>query len=74
MGLFVLILVGGMVFFLWEYTTRADQWIGAVGSPHLYNNGNLGYGTVTGHFSPPRSSSHSPFKHCHSALRRRGLG
>ena len=50
MGLFVLILVVGMVFFLWEYTTKADQWIGAVGSPHLYNNGNLGYGTVTDRF------------------------
>jgi len=50
MGLFVLLLVGGMVFFLWEYTAKAEQWISAVGSPHLYNNGNLGYGTVTDRF------------------------
>lgn len=50
MGLFVMLLVVGMVFFLWEYATKADQWVGATGSPHLYNNGNLGYGTVTDRF------------------------
>lgn len=49
-GLFVLLLVAGMTFFLWEYATAADRWIGTQGSPHLYNNGNLGYGTVTDRF------------------------
>ena len=47
MGLFVFVLVGGMLFFLWEYTTKADEWIVFQGSPHVYNNSNLGYGTVT---------------------------
>ena len=43
---FLLILVFGMAFFLWEYATEAHQWVGAAGSPHLYNNSNLGCGTV----------------------------
>ena len=43
---FLLILVFGMAFFLWEYATEAHQWVGATGSPHLYNNSNLGCGTV----------------------------
>ncbi|MEF2836626.1 MAG: penicillin-binding transpeptidase domain-containing protein [Oscillospiraceae bacterium] len=43
---FLLTLVFGMVFFLWEYATKAHQWVGATGSPHLYNNSNLGCGTV----------------------------
>ena len=47
MSLFVLILVGGMFFFLMEYAAKAEQWIVAQGSPHVYNNGNLGCGTVT---------------------------
>ena len=47
MGLFIFILLGGMVFFLWEYATEADQWVVFSGSPHVYNNSNLGCGTVT---------------------------
>ena len=47
MGLFIFILLGGMVFFLWEYATKADQWVSFTGSPHIYNNSNLGCGTVT---------------------------
>ena len=47
LSLFVLILVGGLFFFLLEYAARADEWIVAAGSPHVYNNGNLGCGTVT---------------------------
>lgn len=46
MGLFVLILLGGMVFFLWDYTLHAGQWVAFPGSPHVYNNSNLGNGTV----------------------------
>ena len=43
---FLLVLLFGMVFFLWEYATKAHQWVGSAGSPHLYNNSNLGCGTV----------------------------
>ena len=47
MGLFIAILVGGMVFFLWEYVGNAAQWVAFTGSPHIYNKTNLGCGTVT---------------------------
>ena len=46
MGLFILILLGGMLFFLWEYAAKAEQWVAFSGSPHVYNNSNLGFGTV----------------------------
>ena len=46
MYVFLLVLIFGMAFFLWEYATEAHQWVGATGSPHLYNNSNLGCGTV----------------------------
>ena len=47
MGLFLLILVGGMVVFLVEYAVSARQWVAFSGSPHLYNGGNIGCGTIT---------------------------
>ena len=47
MGLFIFILLGGMVFYLWEYASKADQWVSFTASPHIYNNSNLGCGTVT---------------------------
>ncbi len=47
MGLFIFVLLGGMLFFLWEYATKADDWVVFSGSPHVYNNANLGCGTVT---------------------------
>ena len=47
MGLFIGILLGGMLFFLWEYITEADEWVSFSGSPHVYNNTNIGCGTVT---------------------------
>jgi peptidoglycan glycosyltransferase len=47
MGLFIGILLGGMLLFLWEYVTKADQWVSSVGSPHVYNNTNIGCGTIT---------------------------
>lgn len=50
MGLFVLILVGGMVFFVWDYWNHASAWISAPGSPHVSNRGNIGVGTVTDRF------------------------
>ena len=43
---FLLILMFGMAFFLWEYTTQAHQWVAFIGSPHLYNNSNIGCGTI----------------------------
>ena len=50
MGLFVMILVCGMVFFLWDYWNHASAWISAPGSPHVSNRGNIGVGTVTDRF------------------------
>lgn len=47
MGLFIGLLMGGMLFFLWEYVTRADDWISFPGSPHVYNNTNIGTGIIT---------------------------
>ena len=46
MGLFIMVLLGGMLFFLWEYVTKADQWVAFTGSPHVYNNSNIGCGTI----------------------------
>ena len=43
---FLLILLVGMAFFLWEYVTEAQRWVAAAGSPHLYNNSNIGCGTI----------------------------
>ncbi len=39
-------LVGGLVFFIYEYFTKADQWIVSAGSPHIYNSSNIGCGQV----------------------------
>lgn len=36
MLVFIGILVGGMGFFLFEYATKADQWVVFSGSPHVY--------------------------------------
>lgn len=47
MGLFLFVLLGGMAFFLWEYVTQAGDWVVFSGSPHVYNNANIGCGTVT---------------------------
>lgn len=46
MGLFLVILIGGMGLFMLEYLTEAPSWVMSTGSPHVYNNGNLGCGTV----------------------------
>ena len=47
MGLFLAVLLGGMMFFQWEYVTQAGEWVTFPGSPHVYNNANIGCGTVT---------------------------
>ena len=46
MGLFILILLGGMVLFLYQYVTQAQKWVSFQGSPHLYNNTNIGTGRL----------------------------
>ena len=45
-GVFLGVLLAGMVFFLWEYATKAEQWVVFSGSPHVYNGTNIGCGTV----------------------------
>ena len=47
MALFLVILLGGMIFFLWEYATKAADWVVFPGSPHIYNSANIGCGTIT---------------------------
>lgn len=47
MGAFVLVLVGGMVFFILDYWTNGGKWVSASGSPHVYSNTNLNVGTIT---------------------------
>lgn len=47
MGAFLLVLIFGMVFFLWEYAASAHEWVAFTGSPHIYNNTNIGCGTIT---------------------------
>ena len=44
---FVLILAGGLGFFMWEFFTESDQWVTFSGSPHVYENSSTGSGTVT---------------------------
>ena len=46
MSLFLIVLLAGMLFFLWEYVTEAHQWVAFSGSPHIYNNTNLGCGII----------------------------
>ena len=40
----MLALVGGLGFFVFEYFTKADQWVVSAGSPHIYNSSNIGCG------------------------------
>ena len=47
MALFILVLVGGMMFFLGDYWMNAGQWVSAPGSPHVYSSTNIGVGTIT---------------------------
>jgi len=42
----VIALMGGLTFFVYEYFTKADQWIVSAGSPHIYNSSNIGCGQV----------------------------
>lgn len=44
--LLILVLAGGLGFFLFEYFTEADTWVVSAGSPHVYNSTNIGCGQV----------------------------
>ena len=45
--LLVILLLGGMGFFLYEYATKANTWVVSPGSPHVFNSTNIGMGKVT---------------------------
>ena len=42
----VILLVGGLCFFLYEYACDAGTWVISAGSPHVYNSTNIGCGQV----------------------------
>ena len=44
--LLILLLVAGLSFFIVEYAIEAGDWVIFAGSPHVYNGGNIGCGTV----------------------------
>lgn len=44
--LLALLLVAGLSFFVAEYAIEAKDWVMFAGSPHIYNGGNIGTGTV----------------------------
>ena len=44
--LLICLLVGGVGFFLYEYTVSAHKWVMHQGSPHIYSGENLGTGVV----------------------------
>ena len=46
MLIFMLILMGGMSFFLYEYATCSAQWVIHKGSPHVYENSSVGTGII----------------------------
>jgi len=45
-GLFILVLLGGLLFFLGEYVSDAREWVVFSGSPHLYHGANIGNGSI----------------------------
>ena len=46
-GVFLMILLVGLLVFVGEYITEAEQWVSFSGSPHLYNSSNIGCGSIT---------------------------
>lgn len=46
MSVFIGILLLGMVLFLGEYALKSHKWVIFQGSPHVYNNANIGMGTL----------------------------
>lgn len=47
MLLFILLLLGGVGFFVAEYFLKSEDWVLKEGSPHIYNGPNIGCGIVT---------------------------
>lgn len=47
MVLLVVLLLGGVSFFVVEYFLKGRQWVMTSGSPHVYNGTNIGCGIVT---------------------------
>lgn len=45
--LLCLLLAAGVIFFVFEFSVNADDWVIFTGSPHVYNGGNIGCGVVT---------------------------
>ena len=45
--LLILLLSGGLSFFIYEYITKAETWVVSAGSPHIFNSSNIGCGQVT---------------------------
>lgn len=45
--LLAVLLLAGVIFFVGEFVTQADDWVIFSGSPHIYNGGNIGCGVVT---------------------------
>ena len=46
MLVFMMILVCGMSFFVYEYVTRSPQWVVHKGSPHVYEDSSVGTGVI----------------------------
>lgn len=46
-GLFMVVLLGGLLLFLYEYAVQAPNWASFTGSPHIYEAGNLKGGRIT---------------------------
>ena len=44
--LLILLLSGGLGFFIYEYATDAENWVVSAGSPHVFNSSNIGCGQV----------------------------
>ena len=72
MAVFVVLLLGGMLFFVGEYALKADKWAVSTGSPHVYNNSNLGNGTVVDRDG--NVLGRHPGIHHYTIGQRRGLG
>ena len=45
--IFILILIAGFTFFIFEFSTQADDWVTFTGSPHVYSGKNIGCGFIT---------------------------
>lgn len=46
LGILLVLLLGGMVFFLGDYSMNAAKWVSSPGSPHLYNGRNINCGRI----------------------------